>query len=197
MPGPYVRNPDHAVTMLGERQWQWLGQQLEVPAELRLFASSVQVLADFTGWEGWANFAHDRERLFDLIRRKRADGVLLISGDIHYAEMSKLDVNVPYTLWDLTSSGLTEEWRVPTPNANRVSEVVADANFGFIDIDWQGPATRLALGIVDASGSTIVVRHRARRPRRQGMSRGGASEARPRRALRPRRYAGRQRDPHR
>jgi alkaline phosphatase D len=154
MPGPYVRNPDHKATMLGERQWQWLERQLEVPADLRLFGSSVQVLADFTGWEAWACFARDRERLIDLIRRKNANGLVFLSGDIHYAELSKLDVNVPYTLWDLTSSGLTEEWRVPTPNANRASEVVADANFGFIDIDWQRPSTRVSLGIVDAKGKT-------------------------------------------
>ena len=154
LPGPYRRNPDHSATMLGERQWQWLERQLEVPAELRLFGSSVQVLADFTGWEAWANFARDRDRLFDLIRRKRANGVLFLSGDIHYAELSRQDVNVPYRLWDLTSSGLTEEWRIPTPNANRASEVVADANFGFVDIDWQGAATTLALGIIDATGRT-------------------------------------------
>jgi alkaline phosphatase D len=152
LPGPYARNPDHAATMLGERQWQWLERQLEVPAELRLFGSSLQVLADFTGWESWANFARDRDRLFDTIRRKRANGILFLSGDIHYAELSKLDVNVPYAFWDLTSSGLTEEWRVPTPNANRASEVVPDANFGFVDIDWNGPATTLKLGIVDAGG---------------------------------------------
>src|SRR5262245_29729144 len=152
MPGPYIRNPDHRATMLGERQWAWLERQLEVPAELRLFGSSLQVLADFTGWESWANFARDRDRLFDAIRRKRANGVLFLSGDIHYAELSKLDGNVPYTLWDLTSSGLTEEWKVPTPNANRASEVVSDANFGLIDIDWQGAATKLKLGIVDTQG---------------------------------------------
>ena len=158
LPGPYVRNPDPKATMLGERQWQWLERQLEVPAELRLFGSSVQVLADFTGWESWANFAHDQQRLFDLVRRKRANGVVFLSGDIHYAELSRLDVNVPYTLWDLTSSGLTEEWRVPTPNANRASEVVADANFGFVDVDWQGAATKLTLGIVDTAGRTRMTR---------------------------------------
>jgi alkaline phosphatase D len=140
--------------MLGERQWQWLERQLEVPAELRLFASSLQVLADFTGWESWVTYARDHQRLIDLIRRKNANGIVFLSGDMHYAELSKLDVNVPYTLWDLTSSGLTEEWNVPTPNANRVSQVLPEANFGYIDIDWQGRATRLALGIVDASGRT-------------------------------------------
>jgi alkaline phosphatase D len=158
LPGPYTRNPDARATILGERQWQWLERQLEVPADLRLFGSSVQVLADFTGWESWANFAHDQQRLFDLIRRKKANGIVFLSGDIHYAELSKLDVNVPYTLWDLTSSGLTEEWRVSTPNANRASEVVADANFGFIDIDWQGPATMLTLSIIDATGKTRLSR---------------------------------------
>lgn len=152
LPGPFVRNPDPQATMLGERQWQWLERQLAVPAELRLFGSSVQVLADFTGWESWLNFARDRDRLFDLIRRQRANGVVFLSGDMHYAELSRQDVNVPYPMWDLTSSGLTEEYRVPTGNANRVSEVVADANFGFVDIDWQGPDTRLTLGIVDAAG---------------------------------------------
>ncbi len=152
--GPHARNPDRAATMLGERQWQWLERQLEVPAEVRLIGSSIQVLADFTGWEAWVNFARDHQRLVDLIRRKDAKGVVFLSGDIHYAELSKLDVNVPYTLWDLTSGGLTEEWKVPTPNANRVSEVLPEANFGFVDIDWQGPATRLSLGIVDASGKT-------------------------------------------
>lgn len=154
VPGPYARNPDQKATMLGERQWQWLERQLAVPADLRLFGSSLQVLADFTGWESWAGFARDRERLIDLIRRTDANGVVFLSGDIHYAEMSKLDVNVPYTLWDLTSSGLTEEWTIPTPNANRVSKVLPEANFGFIDIDWQGSSTRLALAIVDAKGRT-------------------------------------------
>ncbi len=156
VPGPYVRNPDPKATMLGERQWTWLEQQLSVPAELRLFASSLQVLADFTGWESWANFAHDRDRLFDMIRRQRANGVVFLSGDIHYAELSKYALNLPYPMWDLTSSGLTEEWRVPTPNANRASEVVADANFGHVDIDWKGAATTLRCGITDHRGAKRI-----------------------------------------
>jgi len=156
LPGPYVRNPDHAATMLGERQWQWLERQFEMPAEVRLFGSSVQVLADATGWEAWANFARDQDRLFDVMRRKRANGVVFLSGDIHYAELSKLDLNVPYPLWDLTAGGLTEEWRVATPNANRASEVVSDANFGWIDIDWQDPDPTVTLAIRNLDGKAAL-----------------------------------------
>jgi alkaline phosphatase D len=156
VPGPYARNPDPEATMLGERQWQWLEQQLETPAEVRLIGSSLQVLADFPGWEGWSLFAHDQQRLIELIRRRRANGVIFLSGDMHYAELSKLDVNVPYTLWDLTSSGLTEVWPAATPNANRVSDVIREPNFGLIEIDWQGAQTTVTLSVMDQRGTRRI-----------------------------------------
>ncbi len=156
VPGPYARNPDPKATMVGERQWQWLERQLETPADVRLIGSSVQVLADFPGWEGWSLFAHDQQRLIELIRRTRANGVVFLSGDMHYAELSRLDVNVPYPLWDLTSSGLTEVWPVPTPNTLRVSDVIREPNFGLVDIDWQGAGTTVTLSVVDQRGTRRI-----------------------------------------
>ncbi|MGH8865203.1 MAG: hypothetical protein ACREVZ_11275, partial [Burkholderiales bacterium] len=92
--------------------------------------------------------------LIDLIRRRNAKGVVFLSGDTHYAEMSKQDVNVPYTLWDLTSSGITEVWPVTPPNANRVSEALREVNYGSVEIDWRGSQTRLTLSIHDVVGKT-------------------------------------------
>ena len=71
-------------------------------------------------------------------------------------ELSKLDVNVPYTLWDLTSSGLTETWPAATPNANRVSDVIREPNFGLIEIDWQGARTTVTLSVVDQRGTPRI-----------------------------------------
>lgn len=158
--GYYLRNPAHDASMLGETQWRWLGQTLAEPAEFRLFASSLQVLADFPGWEAWANFPRDLQRLIDTIRRTRAGGLVMISGDTHYAELSRLDLNVPYPLWDLTSSGLTEVWGVPTPNANRMSEALNEPNFGLIEIDW-GEAPRIRLQICDVRGRVRIARELA------------------------------------
>jgi alkaline phosphatase D len=134
--GPYARSADRAATMLGETQWHWLERQFDVPAEIRIVASSLQVLADFPGWEAWINFACDHQRLIEVIRRKNASGVLFISGDTHYAELSKLDINVPYPLWDLTCSGLTEVWDDDVPNSNRIGTILREENFGMIEIDW-------------------------------------------------------------
>jgi alkaline phosphatase D len=96
----------------------------------------LQVLADFAGWEGWINYAQDHQRLFDTIRRTRASGLICLSGDTHYGEISKLETNVPYPIWDFTSSGLTEVWPVLPPNALRVGEAFRARNFGLITLDW-------------------------------------------------------------
>ena len=157
VPGPYERNPLPAATMLGEPQWRWLEEQLAQPADLRILASSLQVVADFPGWEAWINYADDHQRLLEAIRRHRANGLFCISGDTHYAELSVLRRNAPYPLWDLTSSGLTEVWPVTPPNDLRVGSVLREQNFGFIDIDWAaegGP--RVTLQARDARGRVRI-----------------------------------------
>lgn len=153
VPGPYARNPDPKATMLGERQWKWLDAQLKVPADLRIIGSSLQVLADFPGWEAWINYAQDHQRLIQLIRSTHANGVVFISGDTHYAELSRLDLNVPYPLFDLTSSGLTEVWHVLPPNDRRIGEAIREANFGVIELTW-GVSPQVSLQILDAKGQT-------------------------------------------
>ncbi len=159
VPGPYEREPAATSTMLGERQWRWLEAQLAQPADLRILASSLQVVADFPGWEAWINYSEDHQRLLQAIRRRRANGLLCISGDTHYAELSRLDTNAPYPLWDLTSSGLTEVWPVTPPNSRRVGDILREPNFGLIEIDWSaasGPAVTLQAR--DASGNVRIER---------------------------------------
>ena len=93
---PYEGNPDPTTTILGEAQWRWLGEQLRVPAEVRLLVSSIQVVAQDHGFEKWMNFPHERERLYNLIRETRAEGVIILSGDRHLAELSMMDAQLGY-----------------------------------------------------------------------------------------------------
>jgi alkaline phosphatase D len=155
-PGPYDRIPDLDATMIGEPQWAWLENQLAQPADLRIFGSSLQVLADFAGWESWVNYARDHQRLFAAIRRHKAERLICISGDTHYAEVSRQDLNVPYPIWDITSSGLTEVWPVIPPNALRVSEVLRERNFGLIEIDWSKTAPVVTVRVCDEKGTVKI-----------------------------------------
>ena len=143
--------------MLGEPQWRWLEAQLRQPADVRVIGSSLQVLADFPGWEAWVNYPHDQQRLFGLIRETGARGVVMISGDTHYGELSRQSANVPYPIYDLTSSGLTEVWHAPVPNALRLDgQSFRQANFGLIEFDWMQRS--LTLSLRDVGGEPLLRR---------------------------------------
>jgi alkaline phosphatase D len=151
--GNYLINPDPKATMLGAAQWDWLENELRQPADIRIFASSTQVLADAPGYEAWVNYQADYQRLMDVIDFTQADGLFMISGDTHYAELSRRSDGVPYPLFDLTSSGLTEVWKFLAPNKNRIAEAPLAQNFGRITIDWEGkePSIMMEVELVDGS----------------------------------------------
>jgi alkaline phosphatase D len=150
--GPYSPTEVKGASMLGEAQWQWLEQELKKPAAIKLIASSLQLLPDFTGWESWANFLEDRNRLFALIKKHQVNGVIIISGDTHWGEISKYQQNLDYPLIEMTSSGLTEKWKDVSPNKHRVGDYTHNVNYGDLSIDWQqaDPAISLKLKGIDA-----------------------------------------------
>ncbi|MFT4798031.1 MAG: alkaline phosphatase D [Candidatus Azotimanducaceae bacterium] len=150
--GPYSKSVG---SMLGAQQWQWLALELQKPEPIKIVASSLQVLSDFTGWEAWGNF-DDKQRLFDLIKKHRINGVMLISGDTHWGEISKLEDGLDYPLWDVTSSGLTEEWKNVSPNKNRVSEATTDVNYGFVSVNWAKEDPSIQFGLKDVEGKLVV-----------------------------------------
>jgi alkaline phosphatase D len=154
--GPYRPNDTPHARLMAEEQWAWLEAQLREPADVRLIGSSIQCLAEFTGWESWANFPRERARLLQLIERTDANGVILLSGDTHWAELSRVGEGVAYPLWELTSSGLTEVWPQISPNRHRVGPAYAEPNFGLVTIDWSGPTPRIKLAAHDTSGRALI-----------------------------------------
>jgi alkaline phosphatase D len=145
-------------TMLGEEQWAWMEEQLKVPADLRIIASSTQFGITHNGYEAWANFPHEQKRLVELIKHTRANGVLFISGDVHYAEISKLSVPGVYPLYDVTASGITSTWDFATPNDNRIDGPVMENHFGVISIDWKDPDPVIHFKIIDVKKKVRIHR---------------------------------------
>lgn len=154
--GPYETDSSAGASMLGEAQWRWLEAQFSAPAEVRIIGSSLQALATFTGWEAWANFPADRERLIALLAAARDSVNLVISGDVHWCEYSLLQVPAADTaLAELTCSGLTETWPKISPNSLRVGSAHAVQNFGCIEIDWSGARPLLQLSARTLDGSAL------------------------------------------
>lgn len=158
--GPYRPSKDTRRELLGETQWQWLAEALDEPAEVRIIASSIQVVAREHGWECWGNFPHELDRLYRTIRMTNAKGVVMVSGDRHLAEISRdTDPAAAYPIWDVTSSGLNQGRRqVSEPNRYRIGTVQRLSNFGLIRIDWLGDP-RLTFELVDENGDVFESQH--------------------------------------
>lgn len=132
----------------------WLEQQLQQPADIRIFASSIQFLPEFSGWESWANLPHERQRLLALLDKYQIDNLIIVSGDTHWSELSKITRKNGKALWEMTTSGLTEEWKQVSPNKHRVGQSYSQANYGVIELTNK----KLSMTIKDVTGKSIMTK---------------------------------------
>jgi alkaline phosphatase D len=151
----YRPHTDSTVDFLGVEQWAWLESVLEEPAELRVVCSSNQFGISYNGFEAWANFPAERSRFAELVKSTQANGVMFISGDVHYAEVSQFDHPGCYPLYDITSSGITSTWPDVEANTNRIGQAYSSNNFGVIEVDWEQSEPTVFISIRDVNGNTV------------------------------------------
>lgn len=165
-----------AAQVLGEVQWAWLEERLREPASIRIIGSGVQVVQDYDiseAWEGWGDSPLQRDRLFSLIRELRVPGVVFVSGDMHFAELSRHTDDAAalgYPTYDLSGAGLD---RIETDdegqwtNAYRVGGLLNTARkHGMIEIEWSLPDPEIHLELWDGRRAFLdhVVRLSELRP---------------------------------
>ncbi|WBA43780.1 alkaline phosphatase D family protein [Hymenobacter canadensis] len=129
-----VYQPNPTGDVLGEAQWAWLAQQLRASdADAHIIGCGIQFLPQQHRFEKWANFPAARQRLLALLTETHPKGVLLISGDRHIGEMSRLAVpGLAAPVLEVTSSGLTHPATNNTgePNDLRVGPLVNQKHYG-------------------------------------------------------------------
>ncbi len=140
-----VVNPSGEI--LGDEQWKWLVDQLKDEyTDLFLIISSIQVLASEHRFEKWSNFPSEHSWLMSTVDQVEKP-LIFISGDRHISELSSQELASGKTIYDITSSSLTNPWGDPRPEVNkrRIGDLIYDPNFSILDIEWDGdrPVLRL------------------------------------------------------
>ena len=130
----YLQGYDTAAQdVLGDEQWQWLHQQLDnSSARVHLIFSGIQVFHQyaFPMAETWVKFGPAKDRLLELLTGLNVSAPILISGDVHYAEMSRASCLCDRTgqtsqIVEITSSGLTHTWEVTQQHMDKSSHTRA------------------------------------------------------------------------
>ena len=145
--------------MLDEEQWSWLeGEIARSDAQVHIVVSSVQILTTNPVVESWGHFPEERAKLLRLVNSLR--GLVMISGDVHHADISDALAGVErkgissqhyqsrHGIVEVTSSGLTHSCVGPfygfmcSPilrafSANRFRGIVPNGNVASISNDGQ------------------------------------------------------------
>lgn len=85
-----------------------------------------------------------------------ANGVLLLSGNVHFTEVSRYD-DGRYPLYDFTASGMTHvnPAYASAPNEHRVAGPFVGHNVGVVEIDWEARSSPvIRLSALDTNGET-------------------------------------------
>ena len=96
--------------------------------------------------------------MLDLIKSTRANGVVFLTGDVHYGEISVLKPEGQYPIYDVTSSGITSTWHFATPNIHRIEGPIMDNHFGLLTIEWATDPV-IVMEIIDVHNNQRVEYH--------------------------------------
>ncbi len=107
--------------ILGEKQWEWLENELRKPADIRFFITGQQVLLDkATRWEAWSKVGQSQQRLDDLLVRLNANNVIFLTGDQHTAEVLESLPTMSYYTFEIMACGINQT-ETPGKAPNRIA----------------------------------------------------------------------------
>lgn len=155
-----VYQPNLTGDILGEAQWQWLREQLQSSdADAHIIGSGIQFLPTQHRFEKWANFPAARQRLLALLTETHPKGVLLVSGDRHIGEFSRLAVpGLAQPVLEVTSSGLTHPATNNTGELNelRVGPLINQKHYGLLRFRTRGRRLFVAASLNGEDGKALV-----------------------------------------
>lgn len=149
-------------TMLGSAQIQWLIDALTYSkASFKIIVIGGQVLNTEAVFENYENYKSEKDFLLSEILANQIKGVVFISGDRHFTELSTLKRPNTYPLYDWTVSPLTSghgnvERIAKEPNTNRVpGSLFAQHVFGTLSFSGEKETRQMKMSLFDKDGAEL------------------------------------------
>jgi len=151
---------DSTKPYFGEKQLQWLIDNLIYSnAKFKFICGGGQILNPLQVFENYSNYSVERQKLLDAISKYKIKGVVFITGDRHFSELSKLTLNDGTIVYDYTSSTLSageNKKGCSENNPLRIDGTCYDSrNFGLIEVSGDSKNRKLNLILFDNKGNKI------------------------------------------
>lgn len=162
----FFKSPNDRITgekvLLGTEQIQWLIDALvSSKASFKIIVVGGQVLNTEAVFENYENYKTEKEQLLNEITANKIKGVMFISGDRHFTELSMLKRTNSYPLYDWTVSPLTSghgniEKVAKEENKNRVEgSLFAQHVFGILSFSGDKEMRQMKLTLFDNEGKEL------------------------------------------
>lgn len=143
--------------ILGDRQVEWLIDALvNSYAPFKFVVIGGQFLNPLDGRERFEYYAPaEKAKIIKAIQELKIRGVIFLTGDVHYTELSKLEVEGGYPLYDLTVSPLTSgvyDKKVPDNPLQVPGTFLAKHNYAHIKVFGDRKNRALEIIIYDSNG---------------------------------------------
>jgi alkaline phosphatase D len=148
-------------TILGNQQLAWLVDALSAStAPFKIIVIGGQVVNMAQVYENYSNYTDEKNKLIKEITDNKIKGVLFLSGDRHFAELSKMDRENTYPLYDWTvspfTSGAVSNEALKENNIYRVAgSSFFTNNFGLISFSGNKENRQMKLTLFDKEGVVL------------------------------------------
>lgn len=155
-------NRKDSIQMFGKSQINWLKLGLKKStATFKFIISGTQVLP-LNRSEHFERYPEEKADFMAFLKTEKIEGVIFLSGDTHYAELTKIPRENAYSLYEMTSSALTSAYFPggAADNLHRVPNTFwHKRNFGKIKIEGTAANRICYLELYNNRGE-MIWRHR-------------------------------------
>jgi alkaline phosphatase D len=166
----YFRTPNYCKTcpertLLGKEQLRWFLESLAASrAPFKMVAIGGQVITSSTNNETAFHFyPAERDTILKFIERENIKGVIFLTGDRHFSELSAMKNGAGNWVYDLTASSLTAGVYADAPtkekNDFRVpGTAIGEHNFGLLKFSGPRKERQVEVKIINHEGKEMWVR---------------------------------------
>ena len=160
----FFKSPNDRITgertLLGKEQLEWLIDALSSSrASFKIVVIGGQTINSAAKFENFETYPEEKKYLLSEIEKNKIRGVLFISGDRHFSELSMMPRENTYPLYDWTVSPLTSgvsnsaekeenKYRVP-------GSLFMQHNFGIMSFSGDKDNRQLKLSLFDKDGKEL------------------------------------------
>lgn len=150
--GRYHRTLDE---MYGKPQMEWLKEGIRnSKARVKFIVGGSQFLVH-SGGEDWGDYPDEKDDFMEFIQKEKIEGIVFLSGDRHFAELTVSEENDMPKLLEITSSPLTSFVNPFARNKSKArvkGTLVKKRNFAQVFLEGEGMSRKLRVELRGRKG---------------------------------------------